>query len=940
MNLSSLDDFDKAGEKAEDVKKLLLIDASGFIFRAFFAFPPLNAPDGTPVNAVYGFCNMLLRTLKKHPDWAIGVVFDSSRKTFRSEIYSEYKAHRPPAPEDLIPQFALIREASEAFGLPPIELEGWEADDLMASYAKEALKNGQPCKLISSDKDLMQLVRPGVELEDPMKQRIVGIPEVEKKFGVPPNLVTAAQSLIGDSTDNVPGVPGIGPKNAAQLIHEYGGLEEILAAAPEMKKSKRRDNLIEFAEQARISLKLVTLDEDAPLPVPISGLKHAEIKSEKLQAWLDRLGFTSLISKLCTGSVSSPNRAQSAVTKKEIPVENVEDEAEAEWGNYQLIEKEAQLLTLIEKIKISGKVGLWGQPLFQDRFIAGIGGIALAPEKGEAALILFPSEGEEVGDLLAEAPEMPLLPKEKILSLLNPIFTDHSILKIFYDRKEQNRLLKKAGFEVIEPSADVQLISYVQSMGEFSHKLEKMTERDLQKELSDYGDKADRQRQKRSLLEIKPEEALAYCGMRADAILRLWYILQPALRGKKALSFYEETDLPLSKVLEIVEDRGILVDKMELAKISKELTERMEVLSGKVFEAAGRSFTLGSPKQLGEVLFDELGLPAPKKTKTGAWSTDASILEELSDKGYAICSHILEWRQLDKLKNTYADALPKEINPETGRVHTNYQIALTSTGRFSSIAPNLQNIPIRSAEGARIRSAFIAPKGRKLISADYSQIELRLMAIVAEVEPLLEAFRLGQDIHARTASEVFNLPLEGMDPLVRRQAKAINFGIIYGISAFGLARQLQISNGEAKKYIEAYFTRYPGILDYMESTKDFAKEHAYVLTPFGRKCHIPEIQAKGPRRAGAERQAINAPLQGGAAEIMRRAMIAVEKRLSKSGLDGKMILQVHDELLFEASDADAEKVAQIAKEEMENVVNLPVKLEVETGIAQNWAAAH
>ncbi|QCE33593.1 DNA polymerase I [Acetobacteraceae bacterium] len=936
MNLSSLDDFDKVGEQESDIKKLLLIDASGFIFRAFFAFPPLNAPDGTPVNAVYGFCNLLLRTLNKHPDWVVGVVFDSSRKTFRSDIYPEYKAHRPPAPEDLIPQFALIREASEAFGLPPIELEGWEADDLMASYAKEAVTRGQHCKLISSDKDLMQLIRPGVELEDPMKQRPVGIPEVEKKFGVPPHLVTAAQSLIGDSTDNVPGVPGIGPKNAAQLIHEYGGLEEILAAAPEMKKSKRRDNLIEFAEQARISLKLVTLDEDAPLPLPISGLKHPDVKSEKLQTWLEKLGFNSLISKLGTGK-KAPLKTEHSPSF-EMQKSALQDVVEAvEWNKYQLIKAESQLIEWIEKIKTSGKVGIWVQPLFQDRFVVGIGGIALSPEEGEAALILFPSEAQEGGDLLVEAPA---LSKEKIICLLNPLFADLSILKVFYDRKEQNRLLRKAGFVDVTPSSDVQLISYAQSMGEFSHKLEKMVERNFQKELSEYGDKADRQRQKRSLLEIKPEEALDYCGMRADAILRLWHQLKPSLRIKKALSFYEEMDLPLSSVLERVEDRGILVDKMELAKISQELMERMEVLSQKIFKAAGRSFTLGSPKQLGEVLFDEMGLPAPKKTKTGAWSTDASILEELSEKNYEICTHILEWRQLDKLKNTYADSLPKEINPETGRVHTNYQIALTSTGRFSSIAPNLQNIPIRSAEGARIRSAFIAPKGRKLISADYSQIELRLMAIVAKVEPLLEAFRLGQDIHARTASEVFNLPLEGMDPLVRRQAKAINFGIIYGISAFGLACQLQISNLEAKKYIEAYFTRYPGILDYMESTKDFAKEHAYVLTPFGRKCHIPEIQAKGARRAGAERQAINAPLQGGAADIMRRAMIAVEDRLSKSGLDGKMILQVHDELLFEASDEDAEKVAALAKEEMENVVNLPIKLEVETGIAQNWAAAH
>lgn len=927
---------------------LVLVDGSGFIFRAFHALPPMTSPEGVPVNAVYGFTTMLARLLKDHVGTHLAVLFDASRQTFRSEIYPQYKAHRPEPPEDLRPQFSLIREATQAFNVPGIELPGWEADDLIASYATAIRAQGGTCTIVSSDKDLMQLVGDGVCMLDPIKQTPVGPAEVETKFGVPPTKVVDVQALMGDPTDNVPGVPGIGPKTAAALVQEYGTLEAVLNAAPEMKKSKRRDMLIEHAEAARVSLQLVTLATDVPLPVPVDELNTREPDMLMLADWLDRMGFRSILSRMGLGHPSGAHAHRAAKKVAAASVAGATTPADAApttdasvlsapYHDYETIRTAEALQKWISTAQEAGICAVDTETDGLDPLAANIVGFSIATAPGKACYVPLKHEGT------LEAPTGEQLAVDAALKLLAPLLQDDAVLKIFHNAKFDLLILDHAGIPLSSITAvdDTMLISYSQSAGLHGQGMDELSNLHLNHTPITYDSVTGTGRNRVPFAQVPVETATKYAAEDADVTLRLWYVLHPTLRTNKALALYEQIERPLSVILADMEKAGIAVDRTELDRLSKDFEARMQGMENDIYEAAGRQFNIGSPKQLGEILFDEMGLKGGKRGKAGAWSTDSSVLQDLADQGHDLPARILAWRQLAKLKSTYTDALLRQAGRDD-RVHTSFQMAITSTGRLSSTDPNLQNIPVRTEEGTRIRQAFIAPSGKKLISADYSQIELRLLADVANIPALREAFQLGQDIHARTASEVFNIPLEGMDALTRRRAKAINFGIIYGISAFGLGKQLGIPAGEARTYIDAYFARYPGIRDYMERMREEARTHGYVLTPFGRRCYVPGIHEKSAaRRQYAERQAINAPLQGGAADIIKRAMVHLPLALQKAGFGAtRMLLQVHDELLFETDESDAEAVAEIIKNVMEAAADLAVPLVVETGIGQNWAEAH
>ena len=901
---------------------LVLIDGSGFIFRAFHALPPMTRPDGTPVNAVFGFTNMLARLLKDHTGTHIAVIFDAGRNTFRNRLYEAYKAHRPPAPEELVPQFILTREATEAFGVPAIELTDWEADDLIAAYAKAAGEQGWRTTIVSSDKDLMQLIRPGVIMMDPLKQKPIGPVEVMEKFGVPPDKVIEVQSLIGDPTDNVPGVPGIGPKGAAQLIVEYGDLETVLAAAPSMKPSKRRDALIENADKARISRELVTLRADAPMPLPLDALVVKQPDSAHLAAWLGRQGFRSTISRLGLSpqAVETPKPAEAPP----VPASDID------FGNYESVTTVEALRIWADVARAAGCFALDTETDGLDAMRAGLVGLSMATAAGHACYVPLRHE------ILAEQ-----VPLAATIEILGPLFSDPSVLKVLQNAKFDMMVLGRAGFPPIAPIDDTMLISFAQDAGAHGHGMDELSRLHLGHTPIPYDQVTGTGRNRISFAQVPIHNATAYAAEDADVTLRLWFCLKPRLRENHALALYEQVERRLVPVLLDMERAGIKVDADDLRRMSVDFEQRMAVMEKDCHRLAGFEFNVGSPKQLGEVLFDKMNLPGGKRMKTGAWGTDSSVLQGLADQGHELPARILEWRQLQKLKSTYADALVEQINPETGRVHTSYAMAIAQTGRLSSTDPNLQNIPIRTEEGSRIRHAFIAEPGNVLVSADYSQIELRLLAHVADIPALKESFARGEDIHARTASEVFGVPMQGMDPMTRRRAKAINFGIIYGISGFGLARQLGIGQGEALGYIKRYFERYPGIRDYMEHAKAVAKEKGYVTTPFGRRCWISGIADKMPaRRSYAERQAINAPLQGGAADIIKRAMVRLPAVLAREAPSARMLLQVHDELLFEVPEADAPGLAGVARRVMESAATLSVPLVVETGTGRTWAEAH
>ncbi|MFQ5775731.1 MAG: DNA polymerase I, partial [Kiloniellaceae bacterium] len=918
-------------ETHEHHHHLYLIDGSGYIFRAFHALPPMTRPDGTPVNAVFGFVNMLIKLLADTEAEGIAVVFDATRETFRNEIYPAYKANRPEPPEELIPQFALIREATRAFNVPCVETDNYEADDLIATYAKAARERGLEVTIVSSDKDLMQLVEPGVTMLDPVKNRAIGPAEVEERFGVPPEKVGEVQALAGDPTDNVPGVPGIGVKTAAQLIQEYGDLETLLAHAGEIRQPKRRENLVRFADQARVSRRLVELKDDVPVEVPLEELRLRAPDPGALRAFLEENAFRSVIARL--GEVLGEGAAA----------------APAEGGEaaYELVQDMDALSAWIEAAFEEGVVAVDTETTSLDALRAELVGVSLALEPGRACYIpLGHTARKGDGELdLEGAGEPPgQIPMDAALAALKPLLEDPGVLKVGQNIKYDVLVLGRHGIEIM-PTDDTMLLSYVLEGGLHGHGMDELARLHLGHDTIKFKDVAGAGKAQVSFDQVPLEVARDYAAEDADVTLRLHRVLKPRLVPERLTTVYETLERPLVPVLAAMERAGVKVDRDSLRELSNDFARRIAELEERIYQLAGRRFTIGSPKQLGEILFDEMSLAGTKKGKSGAYTTDAGVLEALTAQGHDLPARVLDWRQLSKLKSTYTDALQAQINPDTGRVHTSFSQAVASTGRLASSDPNLQNIPVRTEEGRKIRHAFVAEAGFKLLSVDYSQIELRLAAHIAEVGPLRQAFHEGRDIHAITAAQVFGVPVEGMDPMIRRKAKAINFGIIYGISAFGLANNLGIPQGEAQAYIDAYFARYPGIRDYMERTKAACRERGYVETLFGRRIHMPGIKDKNPaRRNFAERAAINAPIQGTAADIIKRAMIRVPPALAAAGLSARMLLQVHDELLFEVPEHELDRTAAVVKAIMENasrpVVELSVPLTADVGIGPNWAEAH
>jgi DNA polymerase-1 len=922
-------------------RHVFLIDGSGYIFRAFHALPPLTRADGTPVNAVLGYANMLAKTIDETDADHIAVVFDAGSQTFRNRLYDQYKAQRPEPPAELIPQFALVREATEAFNVPQVEMADYEADDLIATYAKLALEAGATVTIVSSDKDLMQLVRPGVTMLDPIKQRTIGPDEVREKFGVTPDKVVDVQALCGDSVDNVPGVPGIGVKTAAELINLYGDVETLLARASEIKQPKRRESLINFADQARVSKALVQLKDDVPVPCPLANFRLRPTDPDKLLNFLRAQGFRQLLNRvqsrtLRTETLPPPGPAPESELRLPEPVKAPK--------TYQLVQDEAALDLWIAKGFEAGIVGFDTETSALDAVAAELIGLSLAVAPGEACYIPLGHRSTVAGQLDLAAMSQPVqILYEVALAKLKPLLESPAVLKIGHNIKYDIQIL--ASYDIaVGPCDCTMLLDYSLHAGLHGMRLDELALLNLGHETIKYKDVAGSGKSHIGFAAVPLDVARDYAAEDADICLQLHRLLKPKLLTDHMVRFYETIERPLLPIVPQMERAGIKVDRVELNRLSADFGQRMVELEKEIHVLAGESFNIGSPKQLGEILFDKLGLPGGKKGKTGAYGTDAAMLETLAFQ-HELPRRVLEWRQLAKLKSTYADALVEQINPKTGRVHTSYSMAATSTGRFASTDPNLQNIPIRTEEGRKIRRAFVAEDGHVLLSADYSQIELRLAAHVADIDALKRAFQDGLDIHAMTASEVFGVPIEGMDPSVRRRAKAINFGIIYGISAFGLANQLSIPQGEARDYIAAYFARFPGIRDYMERTKEFCREHGYVTTIFGRKCHMPGIRDSNPaRRAFSERAAINAPLQGAAADIIKRAMIRLPKALCDAGLGAKMLLQVHDELVFEVPVGEVEATSDLVKRIMETAhepaVTLSVPLVVETGAARSWDAAH
>jgi DNA polymerase I len=991
---------------------LFLVDGSSYIFRAYHALPPLNRKsDGLQVNAVLGFCNMLWKLLREMPPdnrpTHLAIVFDKSEITFRNKLYPDYKAHRAPAPDELIPQFPLIREAVRAFDLPCLEQIGFEADDLIATYVREACARGAIATIVSSDKDLMQLVTDCVTMYDTMKDRRIGIAEVIEKFGVPPEKVVEVQALAGDSTDNVPGVPGIGVKTAAQLIVEYGDLETLLNRAGEIKQPKRREALIENAEKARISRKLVLLDDKVELEVPLDELAVHEPDARKLIAFLKAMEFSTLTRRVAEyaqinpadiepdpgyksgasvfaappqdgrpgeagreenspfdgpgspspalplkGGTSAPRVAQGrGKTEPLTPISLAAARAEAarktriDRSKYQTVRSLEELQLWIARARDLGHFAIEAKANSIDPMQAEICGIALALAPNDACYV--PLSHKQSGDgagLFAAGLAPDQITAEDALEALRPLLESAGVLKIGFNIKFNAVMFAQHGV-TIRNYDDAQLMSYALDAGRNAHGLDALAERWLGHANMSFGDLTGSGKAKLSFDQVAIDKATAYSAEDADVILRLWRVLKPRLVAERMTSVYEMLERPLISVLARMERRGISIDRHVLSRLSGEFAQTAARVEAEIQEIAGEPVNVGSPKQIGDIIFGKMGIPGGSKTKTGAWSTSAQILDELAEQGHEFPRKILEWRQVSKLKSTYTDALPTYVHPQTHRVHTTYALAATTTGRLSSNEPNLQNIPVRTEDGRKIRRAFIASPGHKLVSADYSQIELRLLAEIADIPVLKQAFRDELDIHAMTASEMFGVPIKGMRAEVRRRAKAINFGIIYGISAFGLANQLGIAREEASAYIKKYFERFPGIRAYMDETRDFCRSHGYVETLFGRKCHYPDIKASNASiRSFNERAAINARLQGTAADIIRRAMIRMEDALAEKNLSAQMLLQVHDELIFEVPDNEVTATLPVVQHVMQDApfpaVLLSVPLHVDARAADNWDEAH
>ena len=982
----------KALKKGDHV---FLVDGSGYIFRAYHALPPLNRKsDGLQVNAVLGFCNMLWKLLRDMPPdnrpTHLAIVFDKSEVTFRNKLYPDYKAHRPPAPDDLIPQFGLIREAVRAFDLPCLEQSGFEADDLIATYAREAGERGATATIVSSDKDLMQLVTDKVVMYDTMKDRRIGIPEVIEKFGVPPEKVVEVQALAGDSTDNVPGVPGIGIKTAAQLIVEYGDLETLLKRAGEIKQPKRRESLLENAEKARISRQLVLLDDKVKLDVPLDELAVHEPDARKLIAFLKAMEFSTLTRRVSEYSQIDPtdvtadanNQSASAApakaksqdnsgdlfaapatakagadkqdkasSPKGTPISLAEARADAarklpvDRSKYQTITTLDQLKGWIARIHDSGYVALDAKADSIDPMQAEICGIALALKPNDACYIPLAHKQSGGGAGLFDAGLAPdQIKAADALAALKPVLESAGILKIGFNIKFNAVMLAQHGI-TLRNHDDAQLMSYALDAGRNAHGLDTLAELWLGHATLTHGELIGSGKAKLTFDQVAIDRATAYSAEDADVILRLWRVLKPRLVSDRMTAVYETLERPLVAVLARMERRGISIDRQVLSRLSGEFAQTATRVEAEIQEIAGEPVNVGSPKQIGDIIFGKMGIGGGTKTKTGAWSTSAQILDDLAEQGHEFPKKILEWRQVSKLKSTYTDALPEYVHPQTHRVHTTYALAATTTGRLSSNEPNLQNIPVRTEDGRKIRRAFVATSGHKLVSADYSQIELRLLAEIADIPVLKQAFRDGLDIHAMTASEMFGVPIKDMPSEVRRRAKAINFGIIYGISAFGLANQLGIAREEASAYIKKYFERFPGIRAYMDDTKESCRKNGYVTTLFGRKMYYPDIKASNASvRAFNERASINARLQGTAADIIRRAMIRMEDALAEKKLSAQMLLQVHDELIFEVPDNEVAKTLPVVQHVMQDApfpaVLLSLPLQVDARAANNWDEAH
>jgi len=938
---------------------LHLIDGSAYIFRAYHALPPLTRKsDGLPVGAVAGFCNMLFRYIEgnKGPDAPNGapthvaVIFDHSSETFRNTLYPLYKANRPELPEDLRPQFPLTREATRAFNIACIETEGYEADDIIATFARQAVAAGGDVTIISSDKDLMQLVGPGVMMFDPMKNRAIGPDEVFEKFGVGPDRVVDVQALAGDSVDNVPGAPGIGIKTAALLIQEFGSLEALLDRAGEIKQPKRRETLINNAEQIRISKALVTLKDDTPLTETLDDLEVRVPEAETIVGFLNKMEFRTLTRRVAESLKVEAPAPLPADKGTVIPDEPAAPEAPPlpfPFDAYESVQTVAQLQAWVARIRDRGLVAVDTETTSLDEMRAELVGISLATDPGVACYIPL-THRSGTDDLFGSAQLADgQLPLAVVLEALKPVLEDPSILKIGQNMKYDWKIFARHGVE-IAPFDDTMLLSYAQHAGLHGHGMDTLSETYLGhvpipiKSLLGSG------KTQVTFDRVNIPEAVKYAAEDADITLRLWLRFKPQLHRARVTTVYETLERPLVPVLARMEMAGVQVDRDTLSRMSNAFAQKMAGLEDEIQELAGGPFNVGSPKQLGEILFDRLGVPGGEKGKTGAYATGADILEDITTledthpQGARLAARVLDWRQIAKLKSTYTDALQDHINPETGRVHTSYSIAGANTGRLASTDPNLQNIPVRSEDGRRIREAFVAPKGRVLVSLDYSQIELRILAHIADIPELQQAFRDGLDIHALTASEMFSVPLDQMTSDIRRKAKAINFGVIYGISGFGLARNLRIPRAEAQGFIDRYFERFPGIRGYMDRTVKDAQKVGYVTTLFGRRINTPEINAKGPTAGFAKRAAINAPIQGTAADVIRRAMIRMPAAIAD--LPATMLLQVHDELLFEVDEGAADTLAVRAKAVMEEAahpaVDFKVPLTVEAGRGRTWAEAH
>ena len=1022
---------------------LVLVDGSSYIFRAFHALPPLTRPsDGLPVGAVSGFCNMLWKLLRD-AGWVdpthLAVIFDKSEVTFRKDLYADYKANRSDPPEDLIPQFPLIRHATRAFSIACLEQGGYEADDLIATYARLGAEAGAEVTIVGSDKDLFQLVGGAVTMLDPVKDKRIGPDEVFEKFGVGPEKMIDLQALAGDSVDNVPGVPGIGAKTAAQLLEEYGDLETLLERASEIKQPKRRENLIANAEKARISKKLVTLEQHVPLDVPLEELAVLEPNPTRLVAFLKAMEFNTLTRRVAeatgveissvtpdaemmsgkrgssplpggersqgeaaageglsldgtpphpalradlspqgrgedaalapreyrpaegrarkgmdyaapTGEDGAPVASIEGATPKNL-ADTLRAEAAAtavDRSAYETILEPARLAEWIAAAHDQGFVAIDTETSGIDPMTAELVCISLALAPGMAAYIPL-GHVSPSGDLLSEggaggglvAGQIPL---KEALGQLKLLFEAASVIKIGQGIKYDLTILSRLGI-ALAPYDDTMLMSYALDSGLGAQGLDELSRRWLGHAPITYDEVTGTGRARKNFAEVDIDKACAYAAEDADLTFRLWRLFKARLVAERMTTVYETLERPLPAVLSAMEQRGVSIERSMLSRLSGELAQRMGSLEADIHVLAGEPFNIGSPKQLGDILFGKMQLPGAKKTKTGAWATPASVLDDLAAQGHDLPKRILDWRQLAKLKSTYADALPAYLHKETGRVHTTYQLAATTTGRLSSTEPNLQNIPVRTEEGRKIRAAFVAPEGKRIVSADYSQIELRILAHMADIPQLAQAFADGLDIHAMTASEMFGVPVEGMDSATRRRAKAINFGIIYGISAFGLANQLGIGREEAGAYIKTYFERFPGIRDYMEATKEACRRDGYVTTIFGRKCHYPSIRASNPaERAFNERAAINAPIQGSAADIIRRAMIRMDDALKSAKLSARMLLQVHDELIFEVEQAEVEATLPVITKVMAEAPlpakQLRVPLLVEAKAAGSWEEAH